>query len=66
MRLIKPNKDEKMIIAILIATSFGLIIGVWAMLERVNEAESERDLMMYHAEEMLDIMKKQDTISDDE
>ena len=64
--LIKPNKDEKMIIAILIATSFGLIIGVWAMLERVNEAESERDLMMYHAEEMLDIMKKQDTISDDE
>ena len=66
MHLIKPNKDEKMIIAILIATSFGLIIGVWAMLERVNEAESERDLMMYHAEEMLDIMKKQDTISDDE
>ena len=66
MRLIKPNKDEKMIIAILIATSFGLIIGVWAMLERVNEAESERDLMMYHAEEMLDIIKKQDTIPDDE
>ena len=64
--LIKPNKDEKMIIAILIATSFGLIIGVWAMQEKVNEVESERDLMMYHAEEMLDIMKKQDTISDDE
>lgn len=66
MRLIKPNKDEKMIIAILIATSFGLIIGVWAMQEKVNEAESERDLMMYHAEEMLDIIKKQDTIPDDE
>jgi|TARA_Y100000356_G_C11167560_1_gene239500 hypothetical protein len=64
--LIKPNKDEKMIIAILIATSFGLIIGVWAMQEKVNEAESERDLMMYHAEEMLDIIKKQDTIPDDE
>ena len=66
MHLIKPNKDEKMIIAILIATSFGLIIGVWAMQEKVNEAESERDLMMYHAEEMLDIIKKQDTIPDDE
>ena len=64
--LIKPHKDEKMIIAILIATSFGLIIGVWAMQEKVNEAESERDLMMYHAEEMLDIIKKQDTIPDDE
>ena len=64
--LIKPNKDEKMIIAILIATSFGLIIGVWALQEKVNEAESERDLMMYHAEEMLDIIKKQDTIPDDE
>ena len=63
---IKPNKDEKLVIQILIAVSFGLIIGVWAMLERVNEAESERDLMMHHAEEMLDIMKKQDTISDDE
>ena len=66
MHFIKPNKDEKMIIAILIATSFGLIIGVWAMQEKVNEAESERDLMMYHAEEMLDIIKKQDTIPDDE
>ena len=53
MRLIKPNKDEKMIIAILIATSFGLIIGVWSMLERVNEAESERDLLMLHVEELI-------------
>ena len=72
--LIKPNKDEKMIIAILVATSFGLIIGVLSMREAVKEAEHERNLMMYHAEEMtemneilmLDMMKKQDTISDDE
>lgn len=66
MRLIKPNKDEKMIIAILIATSFGLIIGVWSMLERVNEAESERDLMMRHVEKILDEEKKHSTISGDE
>jgi len=55
MHFIKPNKDEKMIIAILIATSFGLIIGVWAMLERVNKAESERDLLMLHVEELIEI-----------
>ena len=30
MRIIKPTQDEKTIIQILIATSFGLIIGVWA------------------------------------
>ena len=66
MHFIKPNKDEKMIIAILIATSFGLIIGVWAMLERVNEAELERDLMMRHVEKILDEEKKHSTISGDE
>ena len=53
--IIKPNKDEKMIIAILIATSFGLIIGVWAMLERVNEVESERDLLILHVEKLIEI-----------
>ena len=53
MRLIKPNKDEKMIIAILIATSFGLIIGVWVMLERVNEVEAENDLLVDHIEELV-------------
>ena len=52
---IKPNKDEKLVIQILIAVSFGLIIGVWAMLERVNEAESERDLLMLHVEELIEI-----------
>ena len=52
---IKPNKDEKLVIQILIAVSFGLIIGVWAMLERVNKAESERDLLMLHVEELIEI-----------
>ena len=53
--IIKPNKDEKTVIQILIAVSFGLIIGVWAMLERVNEAESERDLLMLHVEELIEV-----------
>ena len=55
MKVIKPTQDEKMIIAILIAASFGLIIGVWAMLERVNEAESERDLLILHVEELIEV-----------
>ena len=53
--IIKPNKNEKIVIQILIAVSFGLIIGVWAMLERVNEAESERDLLMLHVEELIEV-----------
>ena len=55
MKVIKPTRDEKMIIAILIAASFGLIIGVWAMLERVNKAESERDLLILHVEKLIEI-----------
>ena len=51
--IIRPNRDEKLVIQILIAVSFGLIIGVWAMSERVNEAESERDLLMLHVEELI-------------
>lgn len=53
--IIKPNRDEKIVIQILIAASFGLIIGVWAMLERVNEAESERDLLILHVEELIEV-----------
>jgi|TARA_B100000131_G_scaffold5517_1_gene5690 hypothetical protein len=53
--IIKPNRDEKLVIQILIAASFGLIIGVWAMLERVNEAESERDLLILHVEELIEV-----------
>ena len=53
MKLIKPTQDEKTIITILIATSFGLIIGVWAMLEKVNEVEAENDYLLYHIEELV-------------
>ena len=53
MRIIKPTQDEKTIITILIATSFGLIIGVWAMLEKVNEVEAENDLLVDHIEELV-------------
>tara|TARA_R100000805_G_C3574513_1_gene79757 strand:- start:441 stop:659 length:219 start_codon:yes stop_codon:yes gene_type:complete len=53
MKLIKPTRDEKLVIQILVAASFGLIIGVWAMLERVNEVEAENDYLLYHIEELV-------------
>ena len=53
MRIIKPTRDEKTVIQILVATSFGLIIGVWSMLERVNEVEAENDLLVDHIEELV-------------
>ena len=53
MRIIKPTQDEKTIIQILIATSFGLIIGVWSMLEKVNEVEAENDLLVDHIDELV-------------
>jgi len=65
MRYFKPTQEEKTIILILLSITFGLVVGVLSMREAVKEAELERDLMMYHAEEMLDMMKKQGTISDD-
>lgn len=74
MKYFKPTQEEKTIILILLSISFGLVVGVLSMREAVKEAEHERNLMMYHAKEMtemneilmLDMMKKQDTISDDE
>ena len=53
MRIIKPTQDEKTIIQILIAISFGLIIGVWSMLEKVNEVEAENDLLVDHIDELV-------------
>ena len=53
MKLIKPTRDEKIVIQILIAASFGLIIGVWSMLEKVNEVEAENDYLLYHIEELV-------------
>ena len=35
--------------------AFGLVIGVWSMQKKVEEAEFERKLMMYHAEEMTEM-----------
>ena len=73
MKYFKPTQEEKTIILILLSISFGLVVGVLSMREAVKEAEHERDLMMYHAEEMTEMntilhqmMQKKDTISDDE
>ena len=73
MKYFKPTQEEKTIIIILLSITFGLVVGVLPMREAVKEAEHERDLMMYHAEEMTEMntilhqmMQKKDTISDDE
>ena len=51
--MIKPTQDEKTIIAILLAATFGLIRGVWTMQEKINEMQAENDLLVYHIEELL-------------
>ena len=51
--MIKPTQDEKMIIAILLSVTFGLMIGVWSMQEKINEVQAENDLLVYHIEELL-------------
>jgi len=51
--MIKPTQDEKIIIAILLSAAFGLMIGVWSMQEKVNEAQAESDLLLMHTEELL-------------
>ena len=53
MKMIKPTQDEKTIIAILLAATFGLMIGVWSMREKINEVQAENDLLVYHMEELL-------------
>jgi hypothetical protein len=53
MIMIKPTQDEKIIIAILLSAAFGLMIGVWSMQEKVNEAQAESDLLLMHTEELL-------------
>jgi len=53
MIVIKPTQDEKIIIAILLSAAFGLMIGVWSMQEKVNEAQAESDLLLMHTEELL-------------
>lgn len=52
--MIKPNKEEQTIITILISITFGLLIGVWSMKQEVREIEKERDLLILHAEELIE------------
>ena len=51
--MIKPTQDEKIIIAILLSATFGLMIGIWSMQEKVNEVQAESDLLLMHTEELL-------------
>tara|TARA_R100001163_G_C5004844_1_gene152741 strand:- start:372 stop:584 length:213 start_codon:yes stop_codon:yes gene_type:complete len=51
--MVKPTQDEKMIIAILLSVTFGLMIGIWSMQEKINEKQAENDLLVYHIEELL-------------
>ena len=53
--IIKPNKEEQIIITILLSVTFGLMIGVWSMKEGVREVEAERDLLMLHVEELIEV-----------
>ena len=53
--IIKPNKDEKIIIVALISITFGLMVGVWSMKETVREVEAERDLLILHVEELIEV-----------
>ena len=53
--IIKPNKEEQIIITILLSVTFGLMIGVWSMKEAVREVEAERDLLMLHVQELIEV-----------
>ena len=53
--IIKPNQDEKVIIVVLISIAFGLMVGVWSMKEIVREVEAERDLLILHIEELIEV-----------
>ena len=55
--MIKPNKDEKVVIQILVAVSFGLIIGVWMMLEKI--ADKDKDI-----DELIEIVETQEDLID--
>ncbi len=53
MSVLKPTPQEQTIIAVMVGIAFGLAIGVWSMQEKVEQAEFERDMMIYHAEQMI-------------
>jgi len=54
MNVLKPTPQEQTIIAVMVGVAFGLMIGVWSMQQKVEQAEFERDMMMYHAEQMIE------------
>ena len=54
MNVLKPTPQEQPIIAVMVGIAFGLMIGVWSMQGKVEQAEFERDMMMYHAEHMIE------------
>lgn len=53
MNVLKPTPQEQIIIAVMVGAAFGLTIGVWSMQGKVEQAEFERDMMIYHAEQMI-------------
>ena len=55
MNVLKPTPQERTVIAVMVGIAFGLVIGIWSMQKKVEEAEFERNLMMYHAEEMTEM-----------
>tara|TARA_B100000614_G_C14521359_1_gene482717 strand:- start:1087 stop:1296 length:210 start_codon:yes stop_codon:yes gene_type:complete len=55
MNVLKPTPQERTVIAVMVGIAFGLVIGIWSMQKKVEEAEFERKLMMYHAEEMTEM-----------
>ena len=57
MNLLKPTPQVRTIIEVIVGIAFGLMIGVWSMQKKVEEAEFERKLMMYHAEEMTEVVE---------
>ena len=54
MNVLKPTPQERTIIAVMVGIAFGVVIGVWSMQEKVEQAEFERDMIMYHAEQMIE------------
>ena len=54
MNVLKPTPQEQIIIAVMVGVAFGLTIGVWSMQGKLEQAEFERDMMMYHAEQMIE------------
>tara|TARA_B100000073_G_scaffold271681_1_gene231400 strand:- start:639 stop:818 length:180 start_codon:yes stop_codon:yes gene_type:complete len=56
--MIKPNKDEKVVIQILVAASFGLIIGVWMMLEKIEDKDKDIDELIEIVETQEDLIDK--------